>query len=234
MRTSRMLAAGTLVLLMACGSEATHSISSGKGEDGRASRDAGRQSPTPLDRVDPVKLATRWRVVQTSAPTVLFLFEVGGVVEFRPGGTISADAGELDLTGSWSLKADGTHVEITTEAGSTVSAVSMDGDLLRLTEPAGQSTALRRYLGPPQGPLPESAVLDERKFSSLVREGRVESATVTQSGRLVIVNGVYSGDSTAERYSVTLQDCHFMRSLDVAFRQNGVLTDGLPASELQC
>lgn len=231
MRMTRMLAAGALVLLVACGSEATQSVSSGNSEDARAREKALRPAPAP---VDPADLATRWRVVQTSTPLVPFPFQVGDVVEFRPGGALSAGAEELALAGSWTLKDGGNQVEISTEAGSAVSAVSMNGDLLRLTDPAGRSTTLRRYLGPPQGPLPGSVVLDEINFASLVRGDRVESATVTQSGSVVIVNGVYNGDRTAERYSVTLRDCHLIRSLEASFSRNGVLTDGLPASELQC
>lgn len=216
-----------LSTLMACGSGAGAPISSGR---------SAVPSPTPAvaapaagSPVDPSVLAARWRVVKVASGEPLL--RVGDVVEFRPGGTLGRGP-DLAPAGTWTLAGD--RLQLLAPSPSPAYTVSITSDMLRLVDATGGSDLLRRYEGPPQPTPPANTVLDEGAFFSQVAQGRVESATLTQSGPTVTVNGVYLAASGAQRYQATLRNCAQVRALDAAFRARGVLTDGMSPSDVEC
>ena len=208
----RWLVALIPVLLVACGS-------------------GGRQtlSANNAPGVDVATLASRYRVVKTSPTST---FKEGDVVDLGPAGDLSSGPGPGSAIGHWQL-VGGTRLEIDMAAkpAPVLSfSVRLEGDLLRLVDPRGEETILRRALGPPPMRDVASTTLQEDQFLLLLRQRRVETATIFQTGRAVHVTGVYDGS----RYSVTLQSCDVITALPAAMRQGGVLNDGLPASELRC
>lgn len=227
MRGMSRLWVAVLVVTSACGSGTTQSVSS----QGRTLTPAVAGPPAATaGAADTGTLATRWRVVKT-APTEV-LFKAGDVVEFRPGGGFGSGAGLVIPALIWKLEGD--RLALQTPAGPVSYAISIRGDVLRLVDLTGKSDVLRRFLGPADPPPAATSTLQEGQFLSLLSRGRVESATLTQSATVITVTGVYNGPRNAERYTVTLRDCKSAQSLETAFRTNGVLTDGVPPSEVQC
>lgn len=224
----RCLAALVFVGLVACGRETTQSVSSQQGAPD--SRRGPATAPAVAGVVDEATILTRWRVVKTTPDAVLF--RIGEVVEFRPGGAIAAGPELAPSPVTWTLERN--RLELRTPVDSVSYPLTIKDDVLRLVDTRGKTHVLRRYLGPP-GPLPAaSRALDQARFVSLLASGRVESASLAQIGGEVTVTGVYLGERIAERYVVTLDDCTVIQSLGTVFRTKGVLTDGLPPSEVEC
>lgn len=214
----RLRAVGALLLVTAvgCGSTATRSVST--------------QQAAPAAAVDPGAIASRWRVVKT-APGEARL-KAGDLVELRAGGAVASGPDLTPSTTTWAV--DGSRFELRDQGTAAAYTASLAGDVLRLVDGSGQSDVLRRYLGQPAALVPSGPAVEEAQFLSLLGRGRVETATLTQAGSVVTVTGVYNGDSGAQRYAATLTDCRGIRALDQLFRTQGVLTDGLPPSEVQC
>ncbi|HTJ76034.1 MAG TPA: hypothetical protein VL337_11800 [Acidimicrobiales bacterium] len=207
----------TLVTLVGCGSGGTRSVSTQQAAPGAAN-------------VDATAVTARWRVVKIAAGETHL--KVGDIVEFQPGGTVASGPNLATSTATWAMA--GNRFELR-DGGAAVSyAPALVGDVLTLVNASGQSNVLRRYQGQPTPPIPANSALEEAQFLSLVARGRVESATLTQSGSVIAVTGVYDGDQGAERYAVTLTDCKRAQGLDALFRSQGVLTDGLPPAAVQC
>lgn len=213
----KALEALLLVTLVGCGSSATRAVST-------------QQAPPAAVAVDPAAIATRWRVVKTVSTEARF--RAGDLVEFRAGGAVASGPGLATTTATWAL--DGNRLELRDTGAATSYTATLQGDVLRLVDGSGQSDVLRRFLGQPVPTVPAGTSLAEAQFLALVAQGKVESATLTQSGTVVTVTGVYDGDSSAQRYAATLSDCRQIRGLDVLFRSRGVLVDGLPPAEVQC
>jgi hypothetical protein len=213
-----------LVALVACGPNATQSVSSG------SSGVAAAQGSASGNPVDATAIAARWRVVKAASEQSMF--EVGEVVEFDPGGSVRSGTERVDSSLTWTLEGD--QLQLVTATGPVSYSVSIDRDVLRLVDAQSRTDVLRRFAGPAQPAPPASAVLEEARFYSLLGSGAVETATLTQRGKIITVTGVYVGGSGAERYAVTLRRCELVRSLDAAFRAKGVLTDGLSPSDAEC
>ena|SRR5579885_1558174 len=213
----RALGAVLLVTLVGCGGGATRSVST-------------QQAAPAGSAVDPGAIATRWRVLKT-APGEARL-RTGDLVEFRAGGAVASGPDLTPSTATWAV--DGTRFELRDQGTAVAYTASLVGDVLELVDGSGQSDVLRRFLGQPTGTVPAGVAMQEADFFSLLGRGRVETATLTQSGTVITVTGTYYGDSSAQRYAVTLLDCNEVRTLDALFRAEGVLADGLPASEVQC
>lgn len=213
----RALGAILLVTLVGCGSGGTRSVST-------------QQAAPAGGAVDAATVAARWRVVKTGAGEVQL--KAGDIVEFRPGGVVASGPGLAPSATTWVMA--GSRFELRNGETTASYAPALTGDVLRLVGSSGQTDVLRRYLGQPVATPPADSALDEGQFFSLVARGRVESATLTQSGSVIGVTGVYDGDQRAERYAVTLTDCKRAQGLDSLFRSQGVLTDGLPPAEVQC
>lgn len=228
MRFARLgLVALFLIALVACGSRPGHSISAGN--SGLPSPTPAMAAPSAGGAVDPSLLAERWRVVKAAAGEPLLT--VGDVVEFRTGGTLGTGP-DLAPAGTWTLAGD--RLQLLSASRSLAYTVSINSDMLRLVDATGGSDLLRRYDGAPQPTPPANTVLDEGAFFSLVAQGHVDSATVTQSGPTVTVTGVYFGGSGAARYQATLHNCAQVHGLAATFRAKGVLTDGMSPSDVEC
>jgi hypothetical protein len=213
----RALGAILLVTLVGCGSGGARSVST-------------QQAAPGAGNVDATALAARWRVVKTAAGETQL--KTGDIVEFRPGGAVASGPGLAPSAATWTL--GGSRFELRNGVTTASYTANLTGDVLTLVNASGQSDVLRRYQGQPMAPPPTDSALEEAQFLSLVARGRVESATLTQSGSVIAVTGVYDGDQRAERYAVTLTDCKRAQGLDALFRSQGVLTDGLPPAEVQC
>jgi hypothetical protein len=214
----RALGAILLVTLVGCGSGGARSVSTQQAAPG-----AGAS-------VDASAVTARWRVVKTTAGETNL--KAGDLVEFRAGGAVASGPDLIPSTATWAMA--GSQFELR-DGGATASYTpSLIGDVLTLVNASGQSDVLRRYQGQATAPIAANTALEEAQFLSLVARGRVESATLTQSGAVIAVTGVYDGDQRAERYAVTLTDCKRAQGLDALFRSQGVLTDGLPPAEVQC
>lgn len=216
MRVGRLLPV-LLLGLVACGRGTTESVSTQLGQSHAAAPAAN------------VSIAARWRVLKTDPGDILF--KTGEVVEFHTDGTI-ASGPRLDPSPvTWQL--DGARLVL--RGGASVSySVALADDVLRLVGGAGETRVLRRYLGPPEEPPAARAKLEEGQFLSLLNAGKIESATLTQTGTVITATGVYDGGESVQRYAVTLDDCKTVQSLAAAFRRSAVLTDGLAPSEVSC
>ena len=221
------LGAFLLVGLFACGPAATESVSStGGAAAGQARADEARPANGPVDHAS---VTARWRVVKTASAGAPFA--AGEVVEFRSGGAVAAGPDLAPSPVTWGL--DGDRLQLMTPAGPVTYTASMSGDTLRLVDGTGRTDLLRRYDGAAHPVPPATAVLGEGQFLSALATGRVETATLTQSGSTITVTGVYIGGSKAERYAVTLR-CESVPGLAANFRSHGVLTDGMSPSDADC
>jgi hypothetical protein len=215
----RVTALGTILLvtLVGCGSGGARSLSTQQAAPAGATVDAGA-------------VAGRWRVVKTAVGETRLT--AGDIVEFRPGGVVASGPELTPAAATWAMA--GSRLELRDTGTATSYTPSLVGDVLTLVDSSGRTDVLRRYQGQATAAPPTNSALAEAQFLSLVARGRVETATLTQSGPVISVTGVYDGDQRAERYGVTLTNCKRAQGLDALFRSQGVLTDGLPPAEIQC
>lgn len=176
-------------------------------------------------KLDQSKLLGRWLFVKhpgnVVAPGEL------NVAEFRADGSMSINESAI----RWKVVGD--RLDLEAPRGAVSWMAVLDGDLLRLRDVRGEVTILRRFTGTVDTS-GSANTLEVSAFITLLRQGRVQSATAVQSGGTVTIFGRYDRG----RYEVTsfgAQQCQELkRVVGGALQDAGIKDEGIPGNDIQC